>query len=69
VIESLDDLKSRLAKVILMILIVKLFEYALKVQVTTALDMLWFAGSLALVGLALYLSHASEKHDPAPAAD
>ena len=62
-INSLDDLKSRLAKVILMILIVNLFEEALKLNITVALDLLYLAGSIALIGLALYLTHASE---PAP---
>lgn len=62
VIESLDDLKARLAKVILMILIVTLFENALKMEMKTTLDLLYFGGSLALVGLALYLTHASDAH-------
>lgn len=62
VIETLDDLKNRLAKVILMILIVKLFEHAVKIPLTSVLDLLYLGGSIALVGLALYLSHASEGH-------
>ena len=62
-INSLDDLKSRLAKVVLMILIVKFFEHALTMAFTTPLDLLLFAGGIALIGLALYLSHAGEaKH-------
>src|SRR5262245_3999801 len=60
VIESLDDLKNRLAKVILMIMIVRLFEHAAKMDVTTTLDMLYFGGAIALVGVALYFSHKSE---------
>ncbi len=59
-IETLDDLKSRLAKVILMILIVSLFEHAVKMQMETPLDLLAFGGAIALVGLALYLTHFSE---------
>ena len=62
VIESLDDLKARLAKVILMILIVTLFEEALKMSLTTTLDLLYLGGGIALVGLALYLTHKSESH-------
>jgi uncharacterized membrane protein YqhA len=62
VIETLDDLKTRLAKVILMILIVKLFEHAVKLKLTSVLDLLYLGGSIALVGLALYLTHASESH-------
>lgn len=59
-IETLDDLKSRLAKVILMILIVSLFEHAVKMDMKTPVDLLAFGGAIALVGLALYLTHASE---------
>ena len=59
-INSLDDLKSRLAKVVLMILIVKFFEHALDMHFDTPLAMLEFAGGIALIGLALYLSHAGD---------
>ena len=59
-IESLDDLKSRLAKVILMILIVTLFQEAIRVKIETPLDLLYLGGSIAFIGVALYLSHASD---------
>jgi uncharacterized membrane protein YqhA len=59
-INNLDDLKNRLAKVILMILIVKFFEHALNMHFDTAVNLLAFAGGIALIGLALYLSHAGE---------
>jgi len=62
-INSLDDLKARLAKVILMILIVKYFEYALDMHFNTPLELLEFAGGIALLGLALYLSHAGDTHN------
>jgi uncharacterized membrane protein YqhA len=61
-IESLDDLKTRLAKVILMILIVKLFEHAAKMRVDSQLELLYLGASIALVGLALWLTHQSEGH-------
>ena len=60
VINNLDDLKNRLAKVILMILIVKFFEYALSMHFESALQMLYFAGGIALIGLSLYLSHSAD---------
>ena len=60
VINSLDDLKARLSKVIVMILIVKFFEHALEMQFTTPLELLAFSGGIALIGLALYLTHASD---------
>lgn len=60
VINNLDDLKSRLAKVILMIMIVTLFEESLNMKLTAPIDLLYLGGSIALIGLALYLSHAAE---------
>lgn len=60
VIRDLDDLKSRLAKVILMILIVTLFEEALNMKLEAPIDLLYLGGSIALIALALYLTHASE---------
>lgn len=61
IINSLDDLKNRLAKVILMILIVRFFEFAIRMKFSTALDLLYLAGGIALLGLALYLSHEADK--------
>ncbi|MDH5184436.1 MAG: YqhA family protein [Gammaproteobacteria bacterium] len=61
-IHSLDDLKGRLAKVILMIMIVKFFEHAIDMPFNSPMDLLMFAGGIALIGLSLYLSHAGDKH-------
>lgn len=61
IINSLDDLKGRLAKVIMMILIVRFFEYAIGMHIETALNLLYLAAGIALIGLALYLSHESDK--------
>ncbi|MES9991976.1 MAG: YqhA family protein [Candidatus Thiodiazotropha sp.] len=60
-ITSLDDLKSRLAKVVMMILVVRYFEFALGMDFTTPMDLLQFAGGIALLGLALYLAHLADK--------
>ena len=62
IINSLDDLKTRLAKVILMILIVRFFENAISMKFADPLDLLYLAAGIALIGLALYLSHEGEKH-------
>jgi uncharacterized membrane protein YqhA len=63
VINSLDDLKSRLAKVILMIMIVTLFEEAINMHMTQPIDLIYMGGAIALIALALYWTHASEsKH-------
>lgn len=60
-ITSLDDLKGRLAKVIMMILIVKFFEHAISMAFHNALELMELAAGIALLGLALYLSHKAEK--------
>ncbi|MES9897749.1 MAG: YqhA family protein [Sedimenticola sp.] len=63
VIHSLDDLKGRLAKVVLMILVVRFFEYALSMHFESPLDLLYLAGGIAFLGLALYLAHLADgKH-------
>lgn len=63
VISSLDDLKSRLAKVILMIMIVTLFEEAINMHIAQPIDLIYMGGAIALIALALYWTHASEgKH-------
>lgn len=62
VIESLDDLKQRLAKLVIMILIVTLFERTLTMDIKQPLDLLYMALSIALIGLALYFTHKAEAH-------
>ncbi len=56
-IRSLDDLKDRLAKVVLLILVVKFFEYALQMEIKTTLELLWLALGIMLVSAALWLTH------------
>jgi uncharacterized membrane protein YqhA len=64
-IQSLDDLKDRLAKVVFLILIVRYFEFALQSEISTAVDLLYLAIGIALVALSLFLTsrsgHAEEK--------
>lgn len=61
-INSLDDLKARLAKVILMILIVKYFEHAIGMTFKSPIQLLELSAGIATIGLALYLTHKSEQH-------
>ena len=58
-IKSLDDLKDRLAKVVLLIMVVKFFEIAIGVKIERPLDLLYLALGIALVAAALWLSHGS----------
>ncbi|HEU0053367.1 MAG TPA: YqhA family protein [Longimicrobium sp.] len=55
-IRSLDDLKDRLAKMVLLILVVKFFEYALRLEFKTPLDLLYMALGTVLVAGALFLT-------------
>jgi uncharacterized membrane protein YqhA len=59
VINSLDDLKAKLAKVILMILVVTFFEVSLSMTFLSALDLVYFSLGILMVSLALYFSSKS----------
>jgi len=56
-INSLDDLKDRLGKVILMILIVAFFKNVLHVTFDDPLNILYMGGGIFLISLALYFGH------------
>jgi len=61
-INSLDDLKDRLAKVVLMILVVTFFKNVLHVTFDNPLNVLYMGGGILMVSLALYFTHKSGKH-------
>ncbi len=63
-IHSLDDLKGAVGKVILMILIVRLFESAVKMKYDSPLHLLYLGLSILFVAGALFLQHAAHKHEP-----
>jgi uncharacterized membrane protein YqhA len=66
-IRSLDDLKDRLANLILVILIVKFFQIALKMKYTQPLDLLYLSIGMVLIGGALFLTSKSKAAKAAPA--
>ena len=53
-IDSLDQLKDKIAKVIVMVLVVNFFQRVLHTNFTTALEMLYFALSIAALAVGLY---------------
>jgi uncharacterized membrane protein YqhA len=63
-VKNLDDLKSALGKVILMILIVSFFEKSLSIEYKNALDMLYLGTGILLVAGALFLTHLQHKRVP-----
>lgn len=62
-IRSFDDLKDRLARVVLLILIVKFFQLALRMKYTETQDLLFLAGGILLIGGALYLTQHRSTRD------
>ena len=59
-INSLDDLKDKLAKVIVMVLVVSFFQKVLYTTFGTPLEMLYFAGSILLLSVGLYFLHKGD---------
>ncbi|MDX8413154.1 MAG: YqhA family protein [Mariprofundales bacterium] len=58
-VNSLDDLKDRLGKVILMILIVAFFKQVLHVTFDDPLNILYMGAGILMVSLAGYFGHKS----------
>lgn len=61
-IHSLDQLKDKIAKVVVMVLIVNFFQRVIDTPYEGALEMLYFASSIFLLALALYFLHKGETH-------
>jgi len=61
-IHSLDELKDKLGKVIVMVLIVNFFQRVLFTSYSGAQDLLLFAGSILALALALYFLHKGGDH-------
>ncbi len=54
-IESLEDLKQKVAKLLVVILAVEFFKQAVNLSYASALELLYLAGAILLVSLALYI--------------
>jgi len=61
-IHSLDQLKDKIAKVIVMVLVVNFFQRVLHTEFTTPLEMLYFALSIAALAVGLYFLGKVGKH-------
>ncbi|XP_009368052.2 uncharacterized protein LOC103957596 [Pyrus x bretschneideri] len=58
---SLDELKTKVGHVIVMILLVKMFERSKMVQITTGLDLLSYSVCIFLSSASLYILHNLHK--------
>ncbi|MEO1927917.1 MAG: YqhA family protein [Nautiliaceae bacterium] len=59
-IHSLDELKDKLGKVVVMVLIVGFFKRVMHMEFASPLEMLYLAGSILALALALYYMHKGE---------
>jgi len=59
-IHSLDQLKDKIAKVIVMVLVVNFFQRVLHTDYDGALEMLYFSASILLLAVALYFLHKGD---------
>ena len=61
-VSSLDELKDKIAKVIVMVLVVSFFQRVLHTEYKGAQEMFYFAISIAALSLGLFLLHKGGKH-------
>lgn len=61
-VNSLDELKDKLAKVIVMVLVVSYFRRVFYISYNGALEMMYFALSIAALSVGVYLLHKDKKH-------
>ncbi len=61
IVHSLDELKDKLAKVIIMVLIVNFFQRVLHTDYNGAQEMLYFALSILALSVGLYFLHNNHK--------
>ena len=61
-IHNLDQLKDKIAKVIIIVLIVSFFQKVLHMNYNSALEMLYFALSIASLAIGLYFLGKAGKH-------
>ena len=60
-VNNLDDLKSRLGKVIMMVLIVKFFEMAIGMEIDGIKDLMIFSAGILLIGTTLYVTERASR--------
>jgi len=61
-IQSLDELKDKLGKVIVMVLVVNFFQRVLFTTYSGALDLVYFAVSILALAISLYFLHKGGDH-------
>ena len=60
-IKNLDELKNKIIKVIIMVLIVTFFERVLNMKYETPIEMLYFASSILILASGVYMINKESK--------
>lgn len=64
IIHDLDQLKEKIAKVVIMVLIVTFFKYAVNINYTEMINLLYLSIGILLIAISIYLTHKSHKTGP-----
>ncbi len=65
-VHGLDDLKERVARLILLVLLIEFFQRALRIPYDTALDLLYLGLGILSVSAAIYLTNKSLPDEQEP---
>ncbi|QIZ75888.1 YqhA family protein [Ferrimonas lipolytica] len=63
-INSIDQLKAKLGKVVLMLLVIKVFALLVEIRPNSMLELLYMALIVLLIALSLWLSNGGPKSEP-----
>jgi uncharacterized membrane protein YqhA len=64
IIHDLDQLKEKIAKVVIMVLIVTFFKYAVNINYTEMINLLYLSIGILLIAISIYLTHKTHKPHP-----
>lgn len=62
IVRDLDQLKEKIAKLVIMVLIVTFFQETMNFEYRDVLDLLYLASGIFLISLAVYFTHKSVSH-------
>jgi len=64
IIHDLDALKEKIAKVVIMVLIVTFFKYAINIKYDEMINLLYLSIGILLIAVSIYLTHKSKAATP-----
>jgi uncharacterized membrane protein YqhA len=59
IIHDLDQLKEKIAKVVIMVLIVTFFKHAINFKYDEMINLLYLSIGILLIAISIYLTHSS----------